>query len=50
MLDTSPRALARSLPGPAETAIVHIQHGAFQRSMSMLVAATSFVSGLAFSI
>ena len=50
MLDTSPRAVARSLPWPlrepAESAIDHIQHGAFQRSMSMLVAATSVVSGL----
>ena len=50
MLDTSPRALARSLPWllrePAETAIDHIQQGAFQRSMSVLVAGTSIVSGL----
>jgi len=50
MVDTSPRALARSLPWPlrepAETAIDHIQQGAFQRSMSLLVAGTSIVSGL----
>ena len=50
MLDTSPRALARSLSWPlrepAETAIDHIQQGAFQRSMSVLVAGTSIVSGL----
>ena len=50
MLDTSPRALARSLPWPlrepAERAIDHIQHGAFQRSMAVLVAGTSIISGL----
>ena len=50
MVDTSPRALARSLPWPlrepAETAIDHIQQGTFQRSMSLLVAGTSVVSGL----
>ena len=48
--DTSPRALARSLPGvlrsPALTAIDHIQQGAFGRSMALLVAGTSLVSGL----
>ncbi len=50
MLDTSPRALAGSLPWPlrepAETAIEHIQQGTFQRSMSLLVAGTSVISGL----
>jgi hypothetical protein len=50
MLDTSPHVLARSLPWPlrepAKTAIDHIQQGAFQRSMSLLVAGTSIVSGL----
>ena len=50
MMDTSPRAIARALPGwvqePAMTALDHIQHGTFQRSMSLLVAGTSVVSGL----
>ena len=50
MMDTSPRAIARVLPGwlrePTETAVDHIQHGAFQRSMALLVAGTSVVSGL----
>jgi len=49
-LDTSPLALARFLPPPlrepAGTAIDHIQQGTFQRSMSLLVAGTSVVSGL----
>jgi hypothetical protein len=48
--DTSPRTLAGTLPvwarGPAETVVDHIQHGAFQRSMSLLVAGTSVISGL----
>src|SRR4051794_14453988 len=48
--DTSPRALTRALPEwvrcPAEIAVDHIQHGSFQRSMSLLVAGTSVVSGL----
>ena len=48
--DTSPRALAAALPapfrGPAELVIDHIQKGAFQRSMSLLVAGSSFVSML----
>jgi hypothetical protein len=50
MMDTSPRAIARALPGwlrdPAEMAVDHIQHGTFQRSMALLVAGTSVVSGL----
>jgi hypothetical protein len=49
-MDTSPRAIARALPewlrDPAETAVEHIQHGTFQRSMALLVAGTSVVSGL----
>jgi len=48
--DTSPRALGQALPEcvrcPAEIAVDHIQHGTFQRSMSLLVAGTSVVSGL----
>ena len=50
MMDTSPRAIARALPGwvhePAMTAVDHIQQGTFQRSMALLVAGTSVVSGL----
>jgi len=49
-MDTGPRAIARTLPGwlrePAELAVDHIQHGTFQRSMSLLVAGTSVISGL----
>ena len=48
--DTSPRALAKSLPGvlrePAEIALDHIQRGCFQRSMCLLVAVSSVVSTL----
>ncbi len=48
--DTSPKALAAALPkplrGPAELIIEHIQKGAFQRSMSLLAAGSSFVSML----
>src|SRR5579875_3043944 len=48
--DTSPAALARALPaplrGPAEVVIDHIQHGTFQRSMALMVAGTSIISGL----
>jgi hypothetical protein len=48
--DTRPTALARSLPAPlrapAEAAIDHLQHGTFQRSMALLVASTSVVSGM----
>jgi hypothetical protein len=50
MPDTSPRALVKSLPGvvrePAKTALEHIQHGYFQRSMCLLVAGSSLVSAL----
>lgn len=50
MTDTSPRALVALLPAsirnPADLALSHIQHGTFQRSMSLLVSATSVVSGL----
>jgi len=49
-METSPREVARAMPGwlrgPAVTAVDHIQHGTFQRSMSLLVAGTSVVSGL----
>jgi hypothetical protein len=48
--DTSPYTVARALPGPlrrpAIAAIDHIQQGAFQRSMSLLVAGTSVITGL----
>lgn len=48
--DTSPTALTRTLPkslrAPAEIVVGHIQHGNFQRSMSLLVAGTSLVSGM----
>ncbi|WP_263357258.1 hypothetical protein [Acidicapsa ligni] len=47
--DIPPTALARALPkslrSSAEIAVDHIQHGTFQRSMSLLVAATSIVTG-----
>jgi hypothetical protein len=50
MPDTSPNALVRVLPAPlrqpAEIAVDHLQHGKFQRSMSLLVAASSLVSGM----
>ena len=48
--DTSPRAMAAALPAPfrspAELVINHIQKGAFQRSLSLLAAGSSFVSML----
>ena len=48
--DKTPQALAAVLPAPlrgaAETAIDHLQHGTFQRSMALLVVGTSLVSGL----
>jgi hypothetical protein len=48
--DTSPTALVRLLPAPlrspAEIAVDHIQHGTFQRSMALLVAGTSLISGM----
>lgn len=47
--DTSPKALVAQLPEPfrepAELILSYIQHGAFQRSMSLLVFGTSVVSG-----
>ena len=48
--DTSPRALVALLPSPfrapAEVVVRYIQQGAFQRSMSLLVASTSVISGM----
>ena len=48
--DRRPQNLALALPAslrrPAEIAVDHIQHGTFQRSMSLLVMGTSLVSGL----
>ena len=48
--DTSPTVIARSLPSPLRQptvlAVDHIQRGTFQRSMSLLVAGTSVVSGM----
>jgi hypothetical protein len=48
--DTTPNALVAQLPppvrAPAELALRHIQRGCFQRSMSLLVAGSSFVSAL----
>ncbi len=48
--DTSPTALVRALPAPlakpADLLVDHLQHGTFQRSMSLLVASTSIVTGL----
>ncbi|MEG9435311.1 hypothetical protein JAO29_03930 [Edaphobacter sp. HDX4] len=50
MTDTSSRAVARALPWPigkpAVEIVDHIQQGAFQRSMSLLVAGTSVISGM----
>ncbi len=49
MIDTSPRAVVALLPAPArspaELILSHMQHGTFQRSMSLLVFGTSIVSG-----
>ena len=49
MTDTSPHAFVALLPAgarsPAELILSHIQHGTFQRSMSLLVFGTSIVSG-----
>lgn len=49
-LDTSPVALVRTLPAPlrppTSLALDHIQRGTFQRSMSLLVAGTSLISGM----
>lgn len=48
--DTSPTALARAMPEPvrplAELVIDHMQHGAFQRSLALLTAGSSFVTML----
>lgn len=48
--DITPREMALELPAPfrtpAKIAIEHIQHGTFQRSMSLLVMGASLVSGL----
>ena len=48
-LDTSPGALVKLLPSPvkkpAALVLSHIQHGTFQRSMSLMVFGTSLVSG-----
>ena len=48
--DTGPTALLRAIPAsmrePADIIVDHLQHGTFQRSMSLLVAGTSMVSGM----
>ena len=48
--DTSPTALVRILPAPvgkpADIVVEHLQHGTFQRSMCLLVAGSSIVSGM----
>lgn len=48
--DTSPRALAAQLPEPvrgwAELVVEHMQRGAFQRSLALLAAGSSFVTML----
>ncbi len=48
--DTSPLSAVSLVPWPlhdiAQSALTHIQHGTFQRSLSLLVAGTSVVSGL----
>lgn len=48
--DTSPTALVQLIPPPlrkpAEIAVDHVQHGTFQRSMALMVAGTSVVSGM----
>lgn len=48
--DTSPKALAASLPQPlrelAELVVEHMQRGAFQRSLALLTAGSSFVTML----
>ena len=49
-LDTSPKALVKFVPPPfgglARTALDHMRQGRFQRSLSLMVAATSAVSAL----
>lgn len=48
--DTSPKALVRALPSlwraPAELVLNYVQHGAYQRSLALLVAGSSAVSAL----
>ncbi len=48
--DTNPAMLIGTLPAPlrrpADIVLDHLQHGTFQRSMSLLVAGTSIVSGM----
>ena len=48
--DTSPTTLVHTMPAPireaAEIVVDHLQHGTFQRSMALLVAGTSIVSGM----
>ncbi|MGI4827886.1 MAG: hypothetical protein ACRYFU_06825 [Janthinobacterium lividum] len=48
--DSSPKALVALLPepfrSPATLVLEYIQHGTFQRTMSLLVASTSVVSGM----
>lgn len=48
--DTSPKALVKFVPPPfgglARTVLNHMRQGRFQRSLSLMVAATSAVSGL----
>jgi hypothetical protein len=50
LADTRPRAIVARLPAairrPFQLALDHIQHGTFQRSMSLLVAGTSLVTGM----
>ncbi|ADW71281.1 hypothetical protein [Granulicella tundricola] len=50
MMETSPDALVKLVPAPlrkpADVMLSHIQHGTFQRSMSLLVFGTSMVSGM----
>jgi hypothetical protein len=50
LANTGPAELARSLPlslrDPVELVISHLQHGTFQRSMTLLVAGTSVISGM----
>jgi hypothetical protein len=48
--DTSPKAMVEILPPPfnkpAALVVDHMRHGTFQRSMSLLVASTSLVTGM----
>ena len=49
-LDSGPTALVHGFPAPvrkpAEIVVHHMQHGTFQRSMSLLVVGTSLISGM----